>query len=495
VSADRLRPKWLEGLPARLRTRGVLIGLILAAGLALRTYGYLRNPSVWHDEAALVLNVLGKDFTGLLGPLFFAEAAPPLFLWVERVAVLILGDSTFALRLLPFLASCAALPLFLWVARRLLRPAAVPWALLLFSFNDHLLWHASEAKPYSFDVLAATVLLAMWLGTRRWPLTRQLLLYTAAAPVLIFLVYPGCFLLGGLLLALLPSVWRQRPRLGPWLAYSGLVLSVGMAFVLMYLGPARAQRNIAIEACWVDAFPPWDGDWWAVPVWMVKGTLDALCYCCAPAGNVLIGILIVGAVSLWQCGERSILVLMLVPAGLALAASFLGGYPYCGGRLLVYLTPAVVLLMAAGLPPSLTWLRARTRWAPALAAALVVAIVGTVAHNTVFPSGRADNAAASRYVLAQWRPGDVVWGSSWEHQYYFRHLGATFVPAGSHPTLNSVSRLWLVIIAATPEERAADLRRMTPMGWQPAERRDLYRTTVLLLQPPWSAGAPTDTKE
>src|ERR1700748_299826 len=90
------------------------VGWLGALGLALRSYHYLRNPSVWHDEAALIVNVLGKGFRELLGPLFFAEAGPPLFLWVERAVSLVLGDSTFALRLLPFLASCAGLLLFAW---------------------------------------------------------------------------------------------------------------------------------------------------------------------------------------------------------------------------------------------------------------------------------------------------------------------------------------------------------------------------------------------
>src|SRR5262245_31673159 len=80
-------------------------------GLGLRSVHYLREPSVWHDEAALILNVIGKSFGELLGPLFFAEAAPPLFLWVERAVCLVLGDGVGALRLLPFLASCAALVL------------------------------------------------------------------------------------------------------------------------------------------------------------------------------------------------------------------------------------------------------------------------------------------------------------------------------------------------------------------------------------------------
>ena len=35
---------------------------LLALGLALRAAHYLRDPSIWHDEAALLLNVLGKDF-------------------------------------------------------------------------------------------------------------------------------------------------------------------------------------------------------------------------------------------------------------------------------------------------------------------------------------------------------------------------------------------------------------------------------------------------
>src|SRR5207237_8992991 len=95
---------------ARLTRRlWMLTGLVLALGLGLRVYHYARNPSMWHDEAALVLNVLSKGFDELLGPLLFTEAAPPLFLWLERAVALTLVDGTYALRLVPFLASCAAL--------------------------------------------------------------------------------------------------------------------------------------------------------------------------------------------------------------------------------------------------------------------------------------------------------------------------------------------------------------------------------------------------
>src|SRR4051794_2709308 len=117
---------------------------VVVFGLLLRLYHLARDPSIWHDEAALILNAVGKDFAELFGPLFYSEAAPPLFLWVERVAFLVLGDSAIALRLCPFIASCAALVLLVPLARRVLPRAAVPWAVLLLACSDRLLWHSCE---------------------------------------------------------------------------------------------------------------------------------------------------------------------------------------------------------------------------------------------------------------------------------------------------------------------------------------------------------------
>src|SRR5438034_6926701 len=42
-------------------------GCFVALGLGLRLYHYARNPSMWHDEAALVLNVLDKGLGDVLG--------------------------------------------------------------------------------------------------------------------------------------------------------------------------------------------------------------------------------------------------------------------------------------------------------------------------------------------------------------------------------------------------------------------------------------------
>ncbi|HEX5272530.1 MAG TPA: hypothetical protein VFW33_18660, partial [Gemmataceae bacterium] len=184
-------------------------------GLALQTYHYLRRPVMWHDEAAITFNILSKSAVELLGPLRYAQAAPPLFLWAERAVCLVLGDDVYALRLVPFVASCLALLVFAAVARHWLPGHAAAWVVLLFGTSDRFLRHGCEVKPYAVDLLVSTAVLAAYTFTRAWPLRHRMALFTLAAPPLLWLSYPACFLCAGLLAAVLPEVWRDRsPRTG-----------------------------------------------------------------------------------------------------------------------------------------------------------------------------------------------------------------------------------------------------------------------------------------
>ena len=55
------------------RQRFIVVGL-LVLGVALRGYHYFREPSMWHDEAAVAVNVLNRGYAELPGPLAFHEA-------------------------------------------------------------------------------------------------------------------------------------------------------------------------------------------------------------------------------------------------------------------------------------------------------------------------------------------------------------------------------------------------------------------------------------
>jgi hypothetical protein len=459
------------------RQRFLVVGF-LALGLALRGYHYFREPSMWCDEAAAAVNVLTRDYAGLLGPLTFHEAAPPLFLWLEKIVSQTLGDGVFALRLPAFLASCAALPLLAWAAFRLLEARAVPWTVFLFAVSEQLAWHACEAKPYAFDVLAAVLLLVLFAATRTAPLGRRLLLFTLPAPVLIFLSYPACFLYGGFLAATAPAVWRDR-KLSAWAAYGFLAAVVSAAFLAMLLGPIRAQHDSAIASCWEGAFPDWSRPWTA-PTWALFSTLDIFRYCCKPLGMLLAPLALIGAATLWRSGRRGLVMMLAVPVLLALAASFAHRYPYGGARVLVYAAPALVLLIGAGTPPTWDWLKRRHRLAPVGLALLFVPPLYAAGHAVVVPWARPDAAGACNYVIAHRGPRDAVAGNDWTHQYYFRRLGFQFHPDG---IADAKDRCWIVYTAELPPaERFAGAVGMGPPEWVVAERREYDFTTVLLLE-------------
>jgi hypothetical protein len=447
-------------------------------GLGLRSYHYLRTPPVWHDEAALIVNVLGKDYAALLGPLRFHEAAPPLFLWLEKAVADSLGDEPLALRLPPFLASCAALLLMVPVSRRLLPAPAVPWALLLFACSEQLSWHACEAKPYAFDVFAATLLAALCLHADRLGLVRLLLVLAVLAPVLLWLSYAACFVYGGVLAALLPAVWRdRRPR--ALAAWGLLSASVGVAFLALVLGPAGAQRDPVILGEWTHCFPDWDRPW-TFPLWLTTSTLEVGRYAAKPLGQGLMLLAFLGGVFLWRSGRRDAVALLGLPVGLALLASCLHRYPYGGVRVMVFAAPAVLLLAAVAVPPSLAWLRERHRLAAAALVLFLLMPVAVAVQRVVWLWPVADPASAAAFVEARRRPDDPVAGNDWTHLYYFRRLGGAFHGPDGAP-VRPDGRLWVVWSDLTPpEERLRAAASMVPPDWRVVERfESAYTTTAL----------------
>src|SRR5205823_5642553 len=101
-------------------------------------------------------------------------------------------------------------------------------------------------KPYAVDALCAAGLLGLHLAVRDWPLRRQFLVFATVAPVVIWLSYPGCVLLGGVALSFVPRLWCQRQR-GAWLGWLAFGAVVVGSFAALYLGPARAQRCGTME--------------------------------------------------------------------------------------------------------------------------------------------------------------------------------------------------------------------------------------------------------
>ena len=454
----------------------MLVRVAVALGLALRAFHYLRCPSVWHDEAALIVNVLDLSFRDMLGPLLHAEAAPPLFLMIERVVVLMLGEDEYALRLVPFLASCLALVLFADLARRTLDSWAALLAVGLFAASDRLLWHACEAKPYAIDVLIA-VAAARWLvRSETWPLWKRCLPAAILAPVALWVSFPACFILGGLLLALAPLV--RKASWGNCAAFGLLVVVIGVAFGALALGPAAAQRNPDMEACWAGHFPNWSRPW-TVPLWVLASTFEVARYCLLPLGQVMLVFAAVGAISLART-RSGLVVALATPLGLALVAACLHKYPYGGSRLEVFAAPALCLLGAEGVRRCALWAAPRSRGVAVFVVLLALVPVGQTLYRTVKPWERAAHNDAAAHVLRHRAEGDAILVTHWEDEYYFRHAENWRTWVGAfEPRDLTAKRMWIVLAMDHESER---FPFPPPAGWHVAEATMFRRITVFRLE-------------
>ncbi len=370
------------------------------AAIGLRIYHFLRNPAVWCDEIWILRNITDKTYIEQLGPLFDIQAAPPLFLWSERSIWLLFGDNIFALRSLPLLASCLGMLLLYRSGRLILSSAAIPWVIFIFGFSNNLVDYTCEVKPYVIDAFFALLVLWLFLETRSWRLGVRLLMFVAICPLVIFSSYPGCFVCGSLLTALLPSVWQIRRSVTIWAAYCFLTAVVFGSFALVYFGPIQAQRTDVLQSLWID-YPNWREPW-TVPVWTAGSLFRLFEHFWRPTGVILVAPLAVG---IWMRRRQSSwaeLAMLLGPASLAFFAALLRKYPF-ESRLIVFVLPGICLLIGAGLAEITHWMRSRieaceptvARKRRAIGFALVIAFnlailipFGKTAYHLVVPIKR-----------------------------------------------------------------------------------------------------------
>lgn len=341
MDAEARAPAW--GAHRTLTWAVVLIGM----GALLRVHQYLLGRSLYVDEAALALNLLDRSWVGLWEPLAFEQAAPLGFLLIEKLFVQLLGDGEYVLRLLPFLAGLTALVLFHRLALRTLHPFGAMTALAAFALSAGLIYFGADLKPYALDVAVAIgiYLAALRLGARgegAWVLG----LVGAAA---VWLSYPAVFVLAAVGSALGVEALRRGNR--PMIGRLGRVAGAWVgSFGVMYLATLSESATVSdMQFFWAR-----DGRFMPLPPtsaadirWYYE-TFFGLFR--RPIGLPLSGLaalaFLSGVLSLWT-RDRLLLAMLLGPILLTLFASAFQLYPF-HGRVLLFLTPAVLLLIGEG---------------------------------------------------------------------------------------------------------------------------------------------------
>jgi hypothetical protein len=345
----------------------------------------------------------------------------------------------------------------------------------LFATSDRLIWHATEAKPYAVDVLVAAVVGWGFVRTRDWPLWKRAGLWLAVLPVAEWLSFPACFLAGGLLLALLPAAFRANGR--DRFAFGVLGLGVVGSFAALALGPAKAQQDGAMTGCWVGHLADWSHPA-GVPVWAVAATTEVLRYGLMPFGQVLVPVAVVGAVRLGR-RDGALLTLSIAPLGLALVASLVDKYPYGGARVCAFAAPALILLVAEGVPVCWRWLGRRSAVAPALLGIALGLPVAQTAYRVAVPWPRADFREAVAWVESRFRDGDLIASDHWEVQYYTRGHEDRVCPPDEIAERRPL-RVW--VLTGTDPGVGESRFRQVPPEWRRVRERRFHGTIAVLYE-------------
>ncbi|MBX6313929.1 MAG: hypothetical protein IRY99_13580 [Isosphaeraceae bacterium] len=343
-------------LAALLRLRLSPTGVFLGLGLLFRVAHYLADREYWLDETFLAGNIANKTFAELAGPLSADQLAPLGFLWAEQLVYLALGGSALALRLIPLASGVAALFLFLVLARRCLEPRTVPVALALCAIADDLIYFSAELKPYSGDVAAALLAERAAVAMRTAPLmARRILGCGAIGAVLVWFSFPVVFILAGTSLALVGSaVWRRDGPMAVRCAAVGLIWAVAWAASYSVVR-IQLHPDTGMWVFWSFAFPPQPLEVSTALIWAARRFLNLFVNPLSfpgpigpyPGGLLALGLLVIGCGSLWR-RDRLGLALLMLPMLLTLAAALVRLYPF-HGRLILFLTPALLLLIAEGI--------------------------------------------------------------------------------------------------------------------------------------------------
>lgn len=448
--------------PMSMRSPAMWLGLIAAAGVALRLRHYLFNRSLWHDEILLVSTFVERGFSELIfQPLGNNQAAPLAFLVLVKAITSLFGTHEWSLRLLSLVCGMAALGLALPVAGRLFPSFAARATFVgLMAASPVLVYYSAEFKQYQGDVLCT--LLILWLTIRFKPEhhLRDALWLGLAGAASVWLSHASDFVLAGSGLTLWLEMARRREKRA-WLAMTGVGIVWLGSFAADYVLSLRSLPDDGyLAGFWASSFAPippsslddlrWFGEaalglvylgmhqmgtafrevlpgWFSAPIFM------------------LLALTVAGSAALARQSGRAAAVGALSLLAV-LGASALHQYPF-RARLILFLVPFVFLALAALVQQVHELTR---RWAgPWLAAALAIATVSMPlrlsAHTLVHPNNYQDLRGALQYIAAHREPGDHVMLSSWTHHFYNFYaprLGLGDMPQFEYtPTINEVHNI------------------------------------------------------
>jgi hypothetical protein len=311
--------------------------IIIAMGIVLRFRQYISDRSLWLDEAHLARNIVERSFTGLLQPLSYDQNAPIGFMLLSKLATMIGGPTSLALRFFPLVFGIIALFLFYRIARHFLRPSGTIIALTFFSFATPMVYYSAEFKQYMGDVLATLILWYFFLVA---PPKNRIWLVVLGA-VVVWFSHASIFILAALGVADV-SLWKYAVPY--WIA----------SFSLNYLFFLRYSLSEVIINNWKGHFLvfPWlQGEQSDIFSQSIRRMLGFFVNTDTVFGHSVV--LLLGYGKFIKTHAKQSMVFILPIVFLFIASGF-QKYPFVP-RLFLFLAPSLYLAIGAGVDVLVAW--------------------------------------------------------------------------------------------------------------------------------------------
>ena len=310
---------------------------VIVFGIVLRLIFPLLNTGLWHDECALGINILDREFWGLFNPLRFLQIAPPLFLSAVKVCTLGINPAEnpvitdFVLRIVPLAAGIGAIFAFYYLLKNLFVNKYIQLAgVIMFALNPVLIQYSYELKPYSTDVLIAVLITLYFVRYNPESYWKQFW-HVFLISLSMLISFPAGFVISGGLINILFKDYKKF-----FCALTAFFLVLIFYFVYHIWGVMEAHGQGM-------------DNYWAAYFINGKNITDLIMLYIKNSFNIFImpvvtlGVIVAGfAAACFR--DRKIAVITVVITVLVLCSSYLHLYPFIV-RMLLFFVPFMIILV------------------------------------------------------------------------------------------------------------------------------------------------------
>ena len=231
------------------------IGLwsVILIGVILRVFFAFVNTGLWHDECALAINILDRNYMELLKPLRFLQIVPPFFLWLSKLFVSIVPVNNvnivdFAFRIIPLFSGIGAIIAFYFLLKNEFENKLVILSgVLIMALSGSLIYYSYEFKPYSSDVLVVILLILYFVKVNPKSYLKQILHSIGLFFVVMFSL-PSAFITVAGITSVLFKNWKK------FLCAIIPFLSCFTIYYFAYLKGILAFHGAGMDRGWNDYF-------------------------------------------------------------------------------------------------------------------------------------------------------------------------------------------------------------------------------------------------